>query len=136
MKEKDWALTKTVRDWDKVIRPIIAKLYREGVIGEAHIPYPPGQAIADTEPDCNPDLYFDFREIEADTSFPPGFERNPPNKDKILLDTRAFARDHPNARFALLRLRSAPHFYPLMLKYDGPGPTSFTDILGRAGSGN
>ena len=48
---------------DLAIRPIIAKLYKAGVIGRAHVPYKyvPGQAIAAKEPNRDFDLYFDFR---------------------------------------------------------------------------
>lgn len=130
--KKDFELRKIPRYWDNTIRPIIAKLYREGVIGEAHVPYPPGQAIAATEPDRDPDLYFDFRVLENDITFPSSVEQNPPTKEKLILKAQSYAKDHPNARFALLRLWSAPHFYPLMLGLDRRSMISFSDIVGRA----
>ena len=42
-----------------------------------------------------------------------------------------FTAQHPRARFTLLRLCSAPHFYPFMLGMDNRDSTSFTDCCGR-----
>lgn len=120
------------RDWDNTIRPIVAKLFKAGVIGSAHLPYPPGIAIARKEPDRDPDLYFDFREIESQITFPAGFDRTPPSKEQLLSTARNYSKSRPHARFALLRLWSAPHFYPLMLGYDRRAMTSFADITGRS----
>jgi hypothetical protein len=44
----------------------------------------------------------------------------------------AFAAKHgPNARFAILRLWSAPHFYPLMIGPENHDGTSFVDLTKR-----
>jgi hypothetical protein len=42
-----------------------------------------------------------------------------------------FSKSHPHARFSLLRIWSAPHFYPLMLGYDHRPALSFSDAVGR-----
>ena len=131
-KQKPFTFDKIPRDWDTAIRPIVAKLYKEGVIINTHMTHTPGQAIARVEPDRTPDLFFDFRIIQQDISFPPSIEQNPPTKEDLLSNARAYAKTHPNARFALLRLWSAPHFYPLMLGLVRRDLLSFCDIRGRA----
>ena len=118
--------------WDITVRPMIAKLYKAGVIASAHTPYPVGQAIAGTEPGRDPDLYFDFRPMASDISFPRSTEQDIPSKAQLLLSARNYAKAHRNARFALLRLWSAPHFYPLMLGIDRRNAMSFFDLAGRA----
>ena len=120
------------REWDITIRPVIAKLYKEGVIGNAHFPVTPGQALARTEPGGEPDLYFDFRVTQDDIIFPKGVDLHPPTKEQLLLNARTYANLHPTARFSLLRVWSAPHFYPLMLGWNKRETTAFTDIIGRA----
>lgn len=130
-KERGFGFETIPRDWDKCIRPIIAKLYKAGVIGTAHLFYPPGQAIARTEPEHDPDLYIDFRLIQDEIRLGPELEKNLPSKEQLLLAAGKYAKAHPSARFALLRLWSAPHFYPLMLGFDRRDSTSFSDILGR-----
>lgn len=60
------------------------------------------------------------------------YVKEPPSKEALLSTAHKYARDNPGARFAALRLWSAPHFYPLMI-----GPTTqcnvaFTDGQGRA----
>jgi hypothetical protein len=57
--------------------------------------------------------------------------KDPYSVPPLLDKARSFAAQHPSARFALLRMWSAPHFYPLMI---GPGnrdATSFADLTGR-----
>jgi hypothetical protein len=44
---------------------------------------------------------------------------------------KAFSLEHPTARFAVLTLWSAPHFYPLMIGWDNHSATSFRDLIGR-----
>lgn len=96
------------------------------------MPYTPGQAISATEIDRDSDLFFDFRVIEGSITFPSEIDKNPPTKEQLLITARAFAKSQPNARFALLRLWSAPHFYPLMIGPDKRDMTSFSDAIGRA----
>ncbi|KAL8954153.1 MAG: hypothetical protein Q9222_000037 [Ikaeria aurantiellina] len=117
--------------WDIIIRPIIAKLYREGVIGSAHSPRAAGQAIPRTESDGTPDLYFDFRATGNDITIPRQTEKEIPSKEELLHTAQSYAATRPHARFALLRLWSAPHFYPLMLGIDRRPMVSFFDAVGR-----
>ena len=51
---------------------------------------------------------------------------------ELLERARYFSQKHPQARFAILRLWSAPHFYPLMLGGDNRYHTSFVDLTGRS----
>lgn len=115
-----------------IIRPIIAHLYKEGVIGPRYNTSSHGYAVCLTEPDRknNPDLYFDWRTGLPYCELPPGIEK--PHQVRPLLDTaHEFAAKHEVARFSVLRVWSAPHFWPLMLGPDNRDATSFTDDLGR-----
>ncbi|KAK3935401.1 hypothetical protein QBC46DRAFT_422732 [Diplogelasinospora grovesii] len=126
------------------IRPIIAKLYRAGVVAPAHLESDPrcvlGVATANTEaprPD-KPDLFINYdNEFLGPPRPPPNFV---PYQDwPVLLP---LARDfvascklrgkERQPRFALLRLWSAPHFYPLMLGLNSRQATSFIDTVGRS----
>ncbi|KAK4187166.1 hypothetical protein QBC35DRAFT_385541 [Podospora australis] len=126
-------------DWNMAIRPIIAKLYRAGMIGPACVePHPdvvPGFATANTE-EHRPeklDLFIQFSNTDQ-------FKRNlPPSfidyKDwpELLPAARKFAAAcKKTPRFALLRLWSAPHFYPLMMLLPMRRTASFLDPVGRA----
>ncbi|KAL6882312.1 hypothetical protein HDV57DRAFT_509473 [Trichoderma longibrachiatum] len=126
------------RDPDIAVRPIVAKLYRAGIIAPAYLQNDPeivpGVATAMTEPHrpdkldlfiCYEDPYKRFA-----PQFPPNFAG--PNKwPKVLPHAEAFASKHQNARFALLRLWSAPHFYPLMVGLQNRQGNSFLDSVGR-----
>jgi hypothetical protein len=50
----------------------------------------------------------------------------------LLAQARPFASSHPTARFALIKLWSAPHFYPLMLQTPSRLATAFLDPAGRS----
>ncbi|UKZ96115.1 uncharacterized protein TrAFT101_010916 [Trichoderma asperellum] len=125
-------------EWSIAIRPTIAKLYRAGIIAPAyHQNDPqivPGVAVAMTEPHrpdtldlfiCYEDRYNNFP-----TLFPPFFS-GPEKWTKLLPHAQAFASKHQGARFALLRLWSAPHFYPLMVGLQNRQGNSFLDSVGR-----
>ena len=118
--------------WDIVTRPIIAKLYKTGVIQNAYTPRTPGRAMAAKEPGRDtPDLYLDLRVLADGMRMKP-FLETPPSLNHFLNTARDFANKHQGARFALLRLWSAPHFYPLMVGLENRVNTEFTDGLGRA----
>ncbi|KAL8694629.1 MAG: hypothetical protein Q9218_000724 [Villophora microphyllina] len=91
------------REWDLAIRPIIARLYKESIIGNAYMEWAPGQAFAYREPGRDLDLYFDIRIVQSDISIP-GYMEDPPSISALLCAAREFATEHPTARFALLRL--------------------------------
>ena len=119
-------------EWDIVNRPIIAKLYKTGVIQNAYTSRTPGRAMAAKEPGRDSrDFYIDLRVLTNAMKMKPFLEL-PPSLDDFLTTARNFAKRHENARFALLRLWSAPHFYPLMVGLENRGSTEFTDGLGRA----
>ncbi|KAK4693776.1 hypothetical protein P7C71_g3680, partial [Lecanoromycetidae sp. Uapishka_2] len=118
-------------EWDTAIRPIIAKLYKAGIIGNHYDNETPGRALAAAENGRERDLYIDLRIMIDDIKFGRDIE-HPPSNEHLLSTARAFAKSHPNARFALLRLWSAPHFYPLMVGLENRSLSSFTDALGRA----
>lgn len=118
--------------WDIVTRPIIAKLYKTGVIQNSYASRSPGRAMAAKEPGRDSrDFYIDLRVLVDDMQMQPFLEL-PPSLDHFLTTTRTFAKQHDRARFALLRLWSAPHFYPLMVGLENRVNTQFTDGLGRA----
>lgn len=74
---------------------------------------------------CYEDQYNNFP-----TLFPPFFA-GPDKWTKLLPHAQAFASKHQGARFALLRLWSAPHFYPLMVGFQNRQGNSFLDSVGR-----
>ncbi|KAK4063857.1 hypothetical protein Trihar35433_8565 [Trichoderma harzianum] len=125
-------------DWSLAIRPIIAKLYRAGVMAPAHLENDgrivPGVATANTEPH-RPDTldlfinYDDPRRLFPIT-YPPHFV-SPDKWPKLQPIAEDFAQKHQNARFALLRIWTAPHFYPLMLGMGNRQATSFQDSVSR-----
>ena len=119
-------------EWDVVSRPIIAKLYNTGVIQNSYASSTPGRATAAKEPGRDArDFYIDLR-VLTDNMKMKSFLELPPSLDHMLTTARKFAKDHDNARFAALRLWSAPHFYPLMVGLENRLGTEFTDGLDRA----
>jgi hypothetical protein len=94
--------------------------------------YHEGQAVAAREshrPDSL-DLFLDWRININSISMPP-FMQDPHSVPSFLTTARAFALKHPKARFSILRLWSAPHFYPLMIGPENHDATSFRDLTGR-----
>ncbi|KAH7304580.1 hypothetical protein B0I35DRAFT_484412 [Stachybotrys elegans] len=123
-------------DWSLAVRPIIAHLYRAGVIAPAYMqPDPqicPGVVVASTEPHRPDKLDLFIRYDSSDGFiFPPNFLA-PDNWPAILPLARAYASFHLKARFSLLRLWSAAHFYPLMVGLGNRLACSFIDSAGRA----
>jgi hypothetical protein len=104
-------------------------VYKEGVICNSYSDRSAGQAIAGKEDDKD-DLYFDWRSATDDCTFPPEME-DPTKVEPLISRARRFASNHSNPRYAVLRLWSPPHFYPLMLGWNNRDNTSFTDGLGR-----
>ncbi|OAQ58394.2 mfs allantoate protein [Pochonia chlamydosporia 170] len=140
-------VTKTTRyyadvypfDWSLAIRPIVAHLYRAGIVAPAYYQNDPqvvsGMATANTEPHRPDklDLFINYEDRYG--NFPtkyPLFFTAPDEWPVLLPHARNFANAHHNARFALLRLWSAPHFYPLMVGIQNRQGTSFLDSAGRS----
>ena len=118
-------------EWDVANRPIIAKLYKTGIIQNSYKPMTPGRAMAAQEPGReNRDFYIDLR-VLADSMKMKSFLELPPSTDHFLITARKFSKQHEHARFAVLRLWSSPHFYPLMVGLENRVITEFTDGLGR-----
>ncbi|KAL9586660.1 MAG: hypothetical protein Q9203_003784 [Teloschistes exilis] len=118
------------KEWDMAIRPVIARLYKESIIGNAYMEYAPGQAFAHQDPGRDLDLFIDFRVVQSDVSLPVYMEE-PPSTSALLSAVREFSTSHPSAKFALLRLWSASHFWPLMVGMDRRAMFSFRDARGR-----
>ncbi|KFA53579.1 hypothetical protein S40293_10136 [Stachybotrys chartarum IBT 40293] len=92
----------------------------------------PGVVVASTEPHRPDKLDLFIRYDSSDGFiFPPNFLA-PDNWPAILPLARAYASFHLKARFSLLRLWSAAHFYPLMVGLGNRLACSFIDSAGRA----
>ena len=58
--------------------------------------------------------------------------QEPPSTKYIMSVARKFAAENKPARFAMLRLWSAPHFYPLIIGLEKRDRMAFYDTQGRA----
>jgi hypothetical protein len=56
----------------------------------------------------------------------------PLDRNYIIKRAKAFSASEPSSRFAVLRIWSAPHFYPLMLGLDKRALCAFLDDRGRS----
>ena len=122
---------KTFKRWDLVIRPIIAHLYKAGIIDAMAMSRASGQAFAATEPGRDdPDLFIDYRKFQKYGIMTAPLEE-PPSKEKMMAAARTHAQKNPNARFALLRCWSASHSWPMMIGANVREPHSFMDAIGR-----
>ncbi|KAL3426787.1 hypothetical protein PVAG01_00296 [Phlyctema vagabunda] len=116
---------------DEVTRPIIARFYKAGVIRNRAVDYTSGKAIAAKEAHQKDyDFLIDWRDRISEVTMP-AMKQGPYSTPDFRTTARKFASLVPGARFAVLRLWSAPHFYPLMIGYDNHDMTSFQDLTGR-----
>jgi len=76
------------------------------------------------------DLFIDHRQQIQTIRMAPIME-DPATVPAFKPTARAFSLKYPKARFAILKIWSAPHFYPLMIGADNHDPTSFRDLVGR-----
>ncbi|EEU39678.1 uncharacterized protein NECHADRAFT_104871 [Fusarium vanettenii 77-13-4] len=112
-------------DWSLAVRPIVARLYVAGVVAPAYIQNDSqvvlGMATAKAEPHRpgKLDLFINYEDRYGNFPmvFPPSFV-HPSKWPHVLPTAESFAKKNEGARYALIRLWSAPHFYPLM---DMPG---------------
>lgn len=119
-------------EWDVIIRPTIAHLYKSGVIRTRADTYHEAQAFAAKELGRDTyDFYIESRSNMDSITMPPEVT-SPYDVPSFKNFARAFTKFNPNARFAVLSLWSAPHFYPLMIGPDNHDPTSFRDLIGRS----
>ncbi|RFN52082.1 mfs allantoate protein [Fusarium flagelliforme] len=126
-------------EWSLTVRPIVAELYKAGVIGPANLQSDSqvvsGMATANKEPHRPDklDLFVNYEDHYGNfkQNFPPAYV--PPSSwPHVLPRAKSFAAKHPDARFALLRLWSTPHYYPLMVGPMNRGMTSFLDSMNRS----
>lgn len=124
-------------DWNLVTRPIIAKLYRAGIITPSNTPETcQGISFAAEEPHRpgQLDLFLRFEELPG-MIYPKDYVARQ-DWPELLPRARAFAAAHSGggggARFAVLRLWSAPHFLPLMIGYWNRPNFTFMDSQCRS----
>ncbi|KAK5709857.1 hypothetical protein LTR17_019415 [Elasticomyces elasticus] len=111
------------REWDEVARPMIAQWFRAGVIAPAYLDdYESNGTVAIVEePGRKPDVLLDFRKckrwnwptMEDVGRTQTGEPIQEPYSVDLVAKARAYASKHSNARFALLRVWTHSHFYPL-----------------------
>ncbi|KAF5978634.1 major facilitator superfamily transporter [Fusarium coicis] len=126
-------------EWSLTVRPIIAHLYQAGVIAPAYMQNHPevvlGMATANKEPHRPDklDLFINYHDQYGNfpMTYPPTFV-DPSKWPEVIPTARTFSQKHPAARFALLRLWSAPHYYPFMVGLFNRRNTSFLDSRGRS----
>ncbi|KAK5044594.1 hypothetical protein LTR84_010608 [Exophiala bonariae] len=91
-----------------------------------------GRAFAGQEGERPLDLFFDYRETIEDIKMPESMINPYTITIKSLRQAaQDFSAKAPKARFALLRLWSAPHFYPFMMGLNNRDLTIFRDGIGR-----
>ncbi|KAF1983275.1 hypothetical protein K402DRAFT_338776 [Aulographum hederae CBS 113979] len=118
-------------DWDLVVRPAIANLYRSGIIRPSMHDGAAGEAIAATESGRAMDFFIDFRMTAERTSELFRITKNPYTAEKPLSIAQKFARIHPNACFAFFRIWSHAYFWPLMTTIERREDLTFVDGAGR-----
>ncbi|KAG4026378.1 hypothetical protein MFRU_041g00230 [Monilinia fructicola] len=119
-------------EWDITIRPIIAKLYKSGIIRSHASREASCQAFQGTEAirPSKPDLFVDWRSVVDNLEMPEWME-DPGKIPPLINIARTFSSSNPNAKFALLSLWSAPYFYPLTVGHDKRDGFTFYDLTGR-----
>jgi hypothetical protein len=89
--------------------------------------------MAKAEPNRPMDLYIDYRGHMAYSRVTPSLvDPRPFDRDFLLGKAKEFRQNNASAKFAVLRLWSAPHFYPLMIGYNQRHSCTFLDDRGRA----
>lgn len=129
--------------WRIPLRSILAKLYLAGIVAPILVQNNPqvcpGFAVLNTEPHRpdKPNLFIDYTDRQKASHYPttwPGLVR--PDEFPLLLPAaREFAAKNGGAvqaRFAVLRLWSAPHFYPAMLGDGNRVGCAFLDCEARS----
>ena len=122
-------------DWesDKKLRPVLAHLFKAGVIGPSYYEYALGNAVPLTRSGNEGTLYIDYRRTRP--TWPTREKGLKQITDPYAIDLKKAARDFaigkPNARFALLRVWSHSHFYPLMLGFENREIMGFEDEIER-----
>ena len=121
-------------EWRKAIRAVVVRLFRAGILCTAY-GGATGTAVAKAEEGRERDFYVDFRhgmpvhQMLSHLQDPRKFDRK-----YLLSKARSFLDSYSGARFSVLRLWTAPHFYPLMLGIENRQRMTFLDDRGRAWS--
>lgn len=137
-------------EWRKAIRPIVIRrkcvsvsthcrtfsntpsVFRAGVICSSYGGVASGIVTAKAEPNRPMDLYLDYRVgIPAAHITSHLKDPTPLDRDFIIKKIKSFKEYNESAKFAVLRLWSAPHFYPLMLGMEKRPMCAFLDDRGR-----
>jgi hypothetical protein len=106
-------------------------VFRAGVISNSY-GNAAGVAIAHAEPGRAHDVYIDYRDnIPLSRIVSHLTDPTPLNRDFLVQRAQKYRAQHPSAKFSVLRLWSAPHFYPLMLGVDRRSMLAFLDDRGR-----
>lgn len=79
------------------------------------------------------DLFISYKDQygKFPMNFPPIYP-HPSKWPQVIPCVQDFSKKHDNARFALLRIWSAPHYYPIMVGQSNRPSTSFLDSLCRS----
>ncbi|KAJ8064951.1 hypothetical protein OCU04_007254 [Sclerotinia nivalis] len=119
-------------EWDMKIRPIIARLYKSGIIRSHASIGSNCQAFQGTESirPSKPDFFVAWGPVIPNPEMLCRME-DPSRVPRLLNTARKFSTSHPDAKFALLRLWSAPYFYPLTARHDICNEFTFYDLTGR-----
>lgn len=114
-------------------------MYVNGLIAPCYIQsdvkYLSGIVTANTEPHRpgKLDLFISYEDTHGITPADLVSDLVPPDQwPELLPCVQSFAAKHPKARFSLLRLWSAPHYYPYMLRLDRRKAFSFLDSASRS----
>ncbi|MCJ1290653.1 hypothetical protein MMC34_002195 [Xylographa carneopallida] len=119
-------------EWDLTTRPIIAHLFKEGVLTTSRHEGAAGYAIAAQEPGRKADLYCDYRQKIGAVHMPSDMaDPRTITIDSLRTRAREFSKNNPQARFAVLKLWSAAYCYPFMLLASKRWQWSFHDCIGR-----
>lgn len=114
-------------------------MYRSGVIAPSYAQNNSevvfGMATANKEPHRpgELDLFISYKDQygKFPMNFPPIYP-HPSKWPQVIPCVQDFSKKHDNARFALLRIWSAPHYYPIMVGQSNRPSTSFLDSLCRS----
>lgn len=128
---------KPPREWDAVTRPVIARLYKSGIITPCHVNLPGGRAIAREDPMTGQQaMFIDYRKSPLFGG--KTIEDRSHIIDFKTVDLIKIAREHNErnkfgrSRFALLRVYSHPMFWTNVVGYDLRENFAFEDCRGRA----
>lgn len=118
----------TWREWDKVVRPAVAHLYKAGIIAPWYSQDTAGQAFAAPDPSTKvPSMFIDYRRcrhLDTTTSTYGPID--------LLSLAQFYAKKHKSARYALLRVYTHPLFWPLQMGNEVRYPHTFTDAHSRS----